>query len=238
MTSTTELRDDEVFVITSVAKAFYGTWRPGENPPDAYLTIGEKLIAVEISTLAEHVTDDSGTHSRYSDDAATADVANDLVAELQHLIPDGHTIYLVLSSPILKLRKTKAALSEMLRKSLSDSQSFTTDTEIEIHGNTITISRNHHGEAHCKKMVAWFPHSHPDANILSNTRQILEDRINVKAKKCAALVGRKPLWLALFNDYWLADAHAYKYALSSISPVHSFDRIIVVNGKGTVNSIF
>jgi hypothetical protein len=47
-----------------------------------------------------------------------------------------------------------------------------------------------------------------------------------------------PLFVALFNDYWLADAHAYKYALSFLSPAHSFEKILVVNGDGTVDSIF
>ena len=32
MTSTGLLRGDEVFVIDAVARAFSGTWRPGENP--------------------------------------------------------------------------------------------------------------------------------------------------------------------------------------------------------------
>ena len=52
MTGSGKLRDDEEFVITSVAKEFSGTWRPGENPPDAYLSIGTREIAVEISTLS------------------------------------------------------------------------------------------------------------------------------------------------------------------------------------------
>jgi hypothetical protein len=55
------LRDDEAFAITSIARAFSGTWRPGENPPDAYLLLGAEIIAVEISTLTQHVTDDKGT---------------------------------------------------------------------------------------------------------------------------------------------------------------------------------
>lgn len=32
------LREDEILVIEAVAKAFGGSWSPGENPPDAYLT--------------------------------------------------------------------------------------------------------------------------------------------------------------------------------------------------------
>src|SRR5271166_3433006 len=49
------IRDDEEFVITAVAAAFGGSWRHGEDPPDGYLTVGTESIAVEISTLTQHV---------------------------------------------------------------------------------------------------------------------------------------------------------------------------------------
>ncbi|MGH7744788.1 MAG: hypothetical protein ACREQ5_08240, partial [Candidatus Dormibacteria bacterium] len=66
-----KLKGNEEFVIASLAKAYSGTWRPGENPqkpPDAYLTIGSREIAVEISTLTQYITDDLGTRSRFTDD--------------------------------------------------------------------------------------------------------------------------------------------------------------------------
>jgi hypothetical protein len=46
------LRDDEAFVITSIANSLSGTWRPGEDPPDAYLSFGIETVAVEISILS------------------------------------------------------------------------------------------------------------------------------------------------------------------------------------------
>jgi hypothetical protein len=62
------LRDDENFVITSLEKKFSGTWRPGEKnkSPDAYLSIGAREIAVEISRLTQRITDDRGTRPRLS----------------------------------------------------------------------------------------------------------------------------------------------------------------------------
>jgi hypothetical protein len=50
------LREDEQFAITAVAATFAATWRPGENPPDAYLVLDAKTVAVEISTLTQYVT--------------------------------------------------------------------------------------------------------------------------------------------------------------------------------------
>jgi hypothetical protein len=102
-----QLREDEKFVIDSIAVAYSGTWRTGEDPPDAYLLLGAETIAIEISTLTQYVTDGKGTRSRLSDDLATAAFVKALNEELKHLIPDGCTIGLVLSSPILQHRKTK-----------------------------------------------------------------------------------------------------------------------------------
>ena len=64
--SSLAIRDDEQFVITSIADSLSAYWRPGENPPDAYL-IWVTTIPVEISTLTQYVTDVKGTRSRLSD---------------------------------------------------------------------------------------------------------------------------------------------------------------------------
>jgi sarcosine oxidase delta subunit len=62
-----ELRQDEVFVIRSMAAAVSGQWWHGENPPDAYLKVGKDTVAVEITTLTQHVSDErGGTHARLS----------------------------------------------------------------------------------------------------------------------------------------------------------------------------
>jgi hypothetical protein len=39
------LRGDEEFVIRSIANAFSATWWAGENPPDAYLKVGDQEVA-------------------------------------------------------------------------------------------------------------------------------------------------------------------------------------------------
>ena len=51
------LRDDEKFCIDAIVKLIGGEWSEGEDPPDAYLKIGNDNIAVEISTLTQYVMD-------------------------------------------------------------------------------------------------------------------------------------------------------------------------------------
>jgi hypothetical protein len=236
VTILTKLRDDEEFVITSLSKEFGGTSRVGENPPDAYLQIGAREIAVEISTLTQHITDDRGTRSRLDDDIPAIKLSNELDAELLGLLPDGQSVSLILSTPILKFRQTKTALAKHLREKLPDLQAFATETEIEINGNVIKVQR-HDGHS-AKKIWGVVPNRHSKPDILANARNILEDRISVKARKCAEFIGKKPLWLALLNDYWLSDAGTYKCALSSFSPRHPFEKIILVSGDGTVELLF
>jgi hypothetical protein len=238
MTFPAGLPADEKFVIESVDKEFAGIWNVGGDPPDAYLTFNANTIAVEITTLTQYVTDDRGTRPRASGDAPIDRLVECLNAELRDLIPVRYSIGLALSTPILKPRKTTADLAECLRNRLSDLPSFERDTEIEIRGNTVKISLRGHEEIRSQKVWAVAANRHSNADILLNAIQILQDRISAKAKKCAALVGKQPLWLALLNDYWLADSGAYEHALSCISTVHPFDKILLVQRNGAVCRLF
>jgi hypothetical protein len=76
-------------------------------------------------------------------------------------------------------------------------------------------------------------HSH----ISSNVEFILSDRIHEKAVKCLKVTHR-PLWLALFNDYWLAEPDSYRVAMRHYSAQHPFEKILLVLGNGEVHSIY
>ena len=73
-----------------------------------------------------------------------------------------------------------------------------------------------------------------DRHIDSNARRILEDRIETKSKKCGALAFRGHLWLALFDDYFLADDETYRQAVAGIEYPNVFDKIILISGSGSV----
>jgi hypothetical protein len=63
----------------SVARSCSGTWRCGEDPPDAYLTVNKREIAVEISTLMESRNDGRrGTVSQQSDFMPAKQLAEEL----------------------------------------------------------------------------------------------------------------------------------------------------------------
>ena len=234
---TETLRGDEEFVITAVAKHFSMPWVSGENPPDAYLIDGKTRIAVEISTLMQPISDERGTRSRITDDIPTTLFGEEINRELATLVPEGYRISLVGKSPILRRADTRRKLSSLLRRLLQDMQMFPRRQELHINENPIWVYLDQQPEAHPEKITLGFMHRNAVADVGANTRLILRDRVETKALKCAPFVEHGPVWLALFNDYWLTDADTYRYAWSMLSVSHPFARILIVSGGGAVEDI-
>jgi hypothetical protein len=238
MSRVVELRGDELLAISAVSEEFSGHWRAGENPPDVYLTLPSREVAVEISTLAQIISDDRGTRSRFSDDAPGLQLVAELNAELQHLVPDDVAIGFAVKSPLLHVRKTKAALVKILREQLPEMAGSDAVTELCLYGNTIQVCRYPRSPSDRPKLWGIATHASSCANIGLNAPAALEDRINDKSKKCKGIGARMPIWLVLFNEYWLADADTYRHALASISKPHPFEKILLINSDGSVSRLF
>jgi len=68
-----------------------------------------------------------------------------------------------------------------------------------------------------------------------SARRILEDRIKAKSRDCSGL--RKPIWLALLNDYCLADVDSYREAYLQLKLSHCFDRLFIVFDHDVVTEL-
>ena len=233
-----QLRPDEEFVIRAVAAFFSGDWWPGENPPDAYLKVCEEVVAVEISTLTQLVSDEKGgSKPRMSEDATALWLANELNEELRDEIPDGRTVVLTLESPILKANKVKRRLKgTILRHVLSTRDKV--EVEEEIYGNRINIHVSSYDGPDPRKVHGVVINRKSSPDILLNARCILEDRIVVKANKCRSLHFKGALWLTLFNDYWLAENETYKQAFEMFSVDHPFEKILLVSDNKSVAALY
>lgn len=231
------LRSDEEFVIHALATFFSGDWWPGENPPDAYLRVRDEVAAVEISTLTQQVSDGSGgSKARLSEDATAIWLCNELNSELRDRIPDGLLVILTLASPILKARKAKAQLKDKIIALVSSS--CEAEVTEDILGNCIKVHVVRDDRPSGKKVVGIVSSQKSSPDILSNARSILEDRLVVKASKCRSLKFGGSLWLALFNDYWLADNDTYQQAIESFSVDHPFKKILLVSGNKSVTELY
>jgi hypothetical protein len=234
-----QLKPDELFVINALATHLNGTWSAGEDPPDAYLEIGDGTVAVEISTLTQHVVDErGGTHARLSEDSTALWLANELDKELRTAIPDGHMVVLTLRAPIAKARRTKEELKDKILHLVANTTDQTIDVEEDVLENRIDINLSSYSDPDNRKVHAVVINRKSDPHVTSNARMILEERITTKTEKCNSLPFKGPVWLALFNDYFLADDETYKQAIGQMSRSHVFDKIFLISGNRSVATLY
>lgn len=229
------IREDERFVIEALCGSLGGTWRSGEDPPDVYLKIGSAEIAVEISTLTQHVQGKNGEpEPRLSQDSGVLKLCNELNEELQSYIRPEEYIILTLHAPIDKLRKFKNKLKINLIGVLSNKKTGISELKVgkkNIKAHIVNGSRPSGG-----KVVGIVANENSTSHITSNAAFILNDRISKKTSKCSK-VSHRPLWLALFNDYWLADPDTYLNVIKYYPKSHPFEKIFIVTSNKQVHLI-
>jgi|GEM_PF-1549374 len=231
----TMLRPDEKFCIEAVAASVGGQWSEGEDPPDAYLSIGSERIAVEITTLTQYITDQNGdSRPRLSEDSTAVRLCKELNQDLKNDIPANQTVLLILSAPIKSARKLKPRLSKEIMTLVVSAGLDDVTVEREILGNKITVHLIPEDRHSGKKVVGAVRNEKSSADILANATAILADRIDVKTKKCKSLKSGDPLWLVLFNDYFLADIDTYRQAMTKLSIKHPFEKILIISGDKSV----
>jgi hypothetical protein len=132
------LRSDELFVIEALCRAYDGTWRAGEDPPDAYMRLNESEVAIEISILSQLVNNEAGELiPRLSQDSGACRMCDEINEELNQVIPPGISVILILTAPIKKLRKLKIALIERINNAIR--LGVPCDNIYEILGNYVNI---------------------------------------------------------------------------------------------------
>jgi len=236
-TGTNQLRTDEEHAIRVVTAHFGGTWRPGEDPPDAYLTVGATEVAVEISTLSQQVPGERGSMiPRYSEDATALWVIRELKNALRSTIPDDRMVLVVMSSPVLAARKVLPQLTKLIQQYIAGSGNV--ETTIDVLGNQIEIVIKDAGQPDPEKLHGVVSNQKSTPDILLNAQVVLGERISVKAAKCGGLTAKGPVWLVLLNDYFLADATTYQQALAILRVRHPFTKILLVSGTGAVVQLF
>lgn len=236
------LKPDEKFVQKCLLKHLdcsKTTSREGEDPPDIYIETEGETIAVEITRLSPvSFASDGGVQNRHSQDYFGLNLCNDLNEQFKDDVPQDVNIILTLYIPVENTRKYKKDIYSYLENILASSIKVGDRSETTIAGSlikTVVVPRHDHAQ---KRIGGVIVNNNSSAHILSNTEVILADRISDKVEKCKKIKHEGSLWLALFNDYWLADHNTYSRALKNIHVHHSFDKIFVVSDQGLVNKLY
>jgi hypothetical protein len=240
------LRKEEEFVKDCLIKHFGGpnraTARNGENPPDIYLKIDGIEAAVEITQLSPVTFDKSGqVQNRNTQDMCGVRLVEELDQKLRDKVPDDSFVLVWIEMPIQDTRKFKQDLFQFLdellvKKALTDEW-----TEVCIEGKPVRFVKlqGEPGSDTRTRIEPFIGNSNERIKILPNAVFILEDRIRAKEQKCQNLTFGGPRWLALFNQYELADLHTYQQAIKASKEHHSFQKILLVldRGSGTAHEV-
>ena len=171
------LKPDEKFIKNCLLNHFGTTataWE-GEDPPDIYMKVEGKTIAVEITRLSPVSFDQDGVvQNRKTQDYFGMNLCDDLDSKLKRDIPPEVDILLTLYVPVENTRKYKKVLHACLKETIAKGIKTGDRTEFNIAGAKVKISvipnRNHSQ----KKIVGLIVNDNSSAHIQGNAEVILE----------------------------------------------------------------
>ena len=112
-----DLKKQERTAIEAVARRFSATWEKGGDPPDAYIMVAGKRVAVDITTLKRRSTGHGhAAKPRLRFDKVATRLIERLQATLGKTVPDGMTVMLTITAPIRVPSKTAASLEDKYKR--------------------------------------------------------------------------------------------------------------------------
>ena len=232
-----ELSKAEQIAVGAVARHFAATWQSGEGPPDAYVTVSGRRIALDVAVIAQHPPRRKRVaKARLREDVVARRVLRDIESALRAHVPDGKTIVLTLGAPIRVSKKLVAALTNMLPTYL-ESGVEEIDERKTLLGNRVRFRvLNHHSKWNAK-LIGFVFTGDPEPGMIANAIRSLHDQVAAKANRRMPKAFAGDRWLVLGNDHWIADIKTYRRAYSQLSPAHDFKKILLVSDSGRVDAL-
>ena len=236
--SGSRMRDEEVFVAEALVGHLGGpsraSYRDGEDPPDIAMCWDGNDVGVEVTRLTQRTfRNDGSLGNRASDDAFGLRLIDDLNLALGQQLPGDLDLLIHLEMPVENGGRFRASLTSWMQSVVASAKpgvkSETVIDKTQVRAKFIPRRKSE------KRIVGivWNRQSSPD--IALNARIVLENRIAVKNESCKGLSGT--LWLALLNNYWLADGATYRREFAKLRIKHCFARVFLVGGDGRVTQL-
>jgi hypothetical protein len=227
------LTKQERAAIDAVARRFSTTWEQGSGPSDAYVRVGGKRVAVDITTLTRRGTGQrDAAKPRLRFDKAATRVIRRLQAALVKMAPDGTTVVLTITAPIRVPSKTAASLEDKIR-TLLGRRARGGDTKDTIHGNRVRVRLLRGGSDRAPRVIG-FVHN-PDSDplrLLNMTGEFLEltrARAGERASRPSA-----NRWLVVISAGGSSSLEAYRYIYSQLPVPADHKKVFMVFGDGRV----
>jgi hypothetical protein len=251
------LKGTEKFVAESLQSHFEKTsvnvsYEDGSDPPDIYLKINGKKVAVEITDIDQNVL-----KNRKTIDYGYLKLIDNMDKEFGHLIDNDkkillffHHYYVKVSTISKKFKKYLKTLINTNRLKINDSiEDNINDVSFKIsilpmpkgaRRKIVGSAMPFGGKVKKSRDVNTVLETISDCHLSGQTFNIVNDRIYDKNIKCKDI--NQPIWLALFDNYYnkftYFDNHEhlehYKHTFESIKDFGIFDKILVIFENGDV----
>jgi len=221
--------------IEAVARYFSATWERGEEPPDAYLTIAGKCIAVDVAAMKPLVAGRIAK-PRLRFDKVALRFVKDLQAALHEAVPDGKAVILTITAPIRLPAKTAAALEERIRVGLARA-SKQLEVKGTIHGNQVQARLAKGISPQASKVIGFVHNPDADPEVLLRLTQSLLQHIGAAVAKRTPNRCTGDRWLVLANECGLPHIQTYRQVYSELSIPTNFKTILLVLAGGRVETV-
>jgi hypothetical protein len=223
----------ERLAIEAVALHVAGTWEKCSRGAAAYLLVGGKRIAIDITTLKRRgAAPTAASKPRLRFDRVATRLMQRLRDRLDEDAPDGTSVLLTITAPIRLPAKTAAALEDKIRARLRRGTAGRDEKDV-IHGNQVRIRllRDESGRAPGLIGLAHNSDSAP-LQLLNTTQQLLE-QISAKAGAFAPQAAAER-WLVVISAQESSWLEAYRSIYAQSRYAAGFGRILVVFGDGRI----
>jgi len=230
------LKKREQAAIEAVARRSSATWEKGSDPPDAYIVVAGKRVAVDITTLKRHGTvQGNAARPRLRFDKVATRLIERLQATLGETVPDGMTVLLTITAPIRLPSKTAASLEDKIQ-TLLGRRSPGRDEKDMIQGNRVRIRLLRDESEQAPKMIGFVHNSDSDPLLLFNmTRELLELISAEAVRRMPRLAGDR--WLVVISAGGISHLEAYRCIYSQLRMATDFKQILMVFSDGRVEML-
>ena len=239
------LKGSESFVVESLQTHFQKLNKnvyceEGEDPPDIYFYIDDKKVSIEITNL-----DENSLTGRRTIDSGYLDFFNKINVEFESLINEGVQFHILFEHNYNKVKIINGEFKRYLKLIIKNNE-FKIGDKIKDSIDNVNFSISISEIAKDEKRIvgAIAPSFGPLMVLLDEIALgIVKNRIDDKKEKCKNV--KKPIWLALFDDYYKkytnfqSKEHIefYEDVLKDVEDFAIFDKILIVFENGDVLDI-
>ncbi len=231
-----KLKEDEIFALNVLIDSLGGSYHAGEDPPDAYLEMGENKIAVEVTQLIEPAYQDDGSiNPRIKEEAVAERIGEKIKRDYSGRIQTKQSLLIEFSVPVTNSRKSERELRNELDKLIDviHAEALQAPYDVKINDNVAISFYEYDKEVSAERRIEYFIfNGKVSDDIVENVKTTLAERINDKKTKIKDNHEGSEYWLLLLSNVWLADRNTYDLAYAEASLSHDFDKIyVVLSGK-------